>query len=233
MFEQGINTVKTTERAINSTFSDARDTVSAYEAIKARRNNSNKASEKNDSKFKVEKKFSSSSTELARTLGSFNKVLEFLEREPEAVSDDALSFENRKEFFQEKDIQTTPENKTDVQSDSQQLEFNFFPNEDRTSDKPKFEIKQFDLEIKRSAPIQQSPTIHLGNNPTNFKIQNIITDEIIKAISKSNRSIEIIPVSEPVAAKLASQVKTLLASQPHALATTKETAPIKAFDTSI
>lgn len=231
MFEQGINTVKNTEKAINSSFSDARDTVSAYEAVKARRKNSKKTDEKNDSKFKVKKKFSSSSTELARTLGAFNKVLELLESEPEPATDDALSFESRKEFFQEKDVHQNPENKTVTQSDDPQLELNFFPNKDQASirqnDKP-----NFDLEIKRSAPIQQSPTIQIDNNPTNFKIQNLITDQIINAISKSNTSVQIVPVSETVAANLASQVKTLLASQPHALATTKETAPVKAFDTS-
>lgn len=98
------------------------------------------------------------------------------------------------------------------------------------NEKPPLELKTFDDLTTKSLNIEQVPQIDIGINPSDFKIHNIITDEIIKAISHSGPELDIKPIGEHIASKLANIVRKQLANQPHAIATTKEAAPIQTMD---
>ena len=241
MLEQGLNTVQRIGKQNTTAYPDTNDQVSAYEAVEAKRARSQETGEAQRKGFQIEKQFSTSSRELARTLGSFHKILEVLEREgsnQEAGTEPPPR--TQKELFgsalpkrlnvseqQSTEQNSLPENL----SDERQLEFDFSPNDGATT--KDIAVRSFDLEIKKFSTFEEAPDIDIGINPSRFKIQNIITDEIIKAISTSSNDLEIRNLGEPVATKLANHVRKLLEKQPHALATTSDKAPIKAFDTLI
>ena len=103
----------------------------------------------------------------------------------------------------------------------EQLELDLFPEEKTNgaeNQKPPVEIKKFDEPPKKSLEIEQVPSIDIGHNPSDFKIHNIITDEIIKAISQSEPSLQVKDVGEHLASKLANEVRKQLANLPHAIA---------------
>lgn len=255
MIEQAIHTVQSTGKALQPAFPKTKDSVSAYEKIEGRRQSKKLDDEAGfQSHFKIEKSFTPSSKALARTLGNFQKVLDFLETDP---NDHAQ--ENTKTFSNEKTAQNAvpllPQNQEDQnkvgpntgaeknleknnasniisQTGDEQLEFDLFPKEvEKTS--ASIEIKKFNIEPHTVSDIKQEPDIHLGNNPTDFKIHNIITDEIIKAISNSNREIDIKSINESIANSLANHVRKLLEKQPHAIASDENSAPVKAFERTV
>lgn len=259
MIEQGLHTVQRPGKPATPSFPNPEDKVSAFETVEARRKGSKTAAESNAPKFQIQKQFTTSSKELARTLGSFHKILERLEEQP-SESDDQPQIKQfgglQAELFKgagsrfDSDQLIGPQplgrgadGGSNIAAGQQnaspeiQLELDLFPRDGAASLNPRQsaspEIKDFDIEIPRATPIEQPLDIKLGNNPTNFKIQNIITDEIIKAIANSNSQIDVKPISEPVAVRLANEVRQLLEKQPHALATTKESAPVKALDRAI
>ncbi|GJM03462.1 MAG: hypothetical protein DHS20C08_19630 [Rhodomicrobium sp.] len=240
MLEQGLQTVHRIGKQNSTAYSDTKESASAYEALEAQRQSSKESKDTDTKGFQIEKRFSTSSKELARTLGSFHKILEVLER-PEDDASEALPPKlSQKELFgkelppvQGKQTGYSDQSQSNAQliSDERQLEFDFEP-EKKQIPLPS-QGNNLELGLKRFSSLNDTPDIDLGINPSKFKIQNIITDEIIKAISTSNQDIEIKNLGEPVATKLANHVRKLLEKQPHALATTKDTAPVKAFDTLI
>lgn len=240
MLEQGLQSVQRTVKQASTAYPDARESASAYEAIEARRENNREASESRHKSFQIEKQFSTSSKELARTLGSFHKILEVLERPEDSESERPSSPVPQKELFgtqlppllnKQSGTRSQPQHQSGSAYEEVQLEFDF-KLDDGKQTLPKAPL-DFDLGLKRFSSFDDEPDINIGINPSKFKIQNIITDEIIKAISSSNNEIEIDNLGEPVATKLANHVRKLLEKQPHALATTKESAPVKVFETLI
>lgn len=251
MIEQGLHTVQRTGKPATPHLPAKEDKVSAFETVEARRQASKSAAESSAPKFQIQKQFTTSSKELARTLGSFHKILEKLEQPPSSNDDQPqikkfgglqaeLFTGSGKRFTADQLIgpqplsgadggQSLPDQNRTAPREIQ-LELDLFPDEGKSAAPA---IKDFDLEIQRATPIEEPLDIRLGNNPTNFKIQNIITDEIIKAIANSNSELDVQPITEPVATKLANEVRRLLEKQPHALATTKESAPVKAFDKAV
>lgn len=240
MTEQAAHLVQKPVKALPAAFSRSRDTISAYDRLEAERDNNKKSNlSHTTSSFKIEKHFSASSKELARTMSKFNTVLEFLEGK-QTLSEPQINTANHSTIGpKDGDIpisvpQISSQNSHAETAEQLEFEFSTADNETNQSEsKPPLEIKKFDVEIATKINIDEEPDINLGNNPTDFKIQNLITDEIIKAISNSNRNIEIKQIDEPIAAKLANQVRKLLATQPHALASTEETTPIKTLDKNI
>ncbi len=267
MIDQAAHIVQSKGKSLQPTFPKSQDSVNAYEQIEGRRDkNKDQKAEKSGSKFTIEKSFSPSSTALARTLGNFQKVLDFLEEEPN--NPDNTVDESNKGFglntphtvqplspFEAVSKKTTrndeaklgqlsdPDKAIEIentnskelgtkQEASAQLELDLFPKE-AESKAPPVELKKLNVEIQTPSNVQADPEIRLGNNPTEFKIHNLITDEIIKAISNSNKDIEIKTLNESIATKLANQVRQQLQTQPHALASDDKTAPVKAFEKTI
>lgn len=200
MIEQATQTVQKTSKALQPAFHKTKDSSNAHEKIERRRKSKKQDDETElQSHFKIEKSFTPSSTALARTLGNFQKVLDFLETDPNDVAQ-----ENTKTISNEKSAQNAVPLLPQNQESQNSLE--------KTS---------------------TSTDIHLDDNPTDFKLHNIITDEIIKAISNSNRKIDIKAINAPVANSLAKHVRKLLAKQPHAIASDEKSAPVKAFEQTI
>lgn len=241
MLEQGLNTVQRVGKQNPTAYPDTNDQISAYEAVEAKRARNQETGETQRKGFQIEKQFSTSSRELARTLGSFHKILEVLEREgSEQEPGTEPAPRTQKELFgnalpKRLNLTDNPAAERDYLpeklNDERQLEFDFTPNDGAV--KKDVAVRSFDLEIKKFSGFEEAPDIDIGINPSRFKIQNIITDEIIKAISTNSKDLEIKTLGEPVATKLANHVRKLLEKQPHALATTTDKAPIKAFDTLI
>jgi len=267
MIEQAAQTVQSKGKSLQAAFPKSQDSVNAYEQIEGRRTkNKDQQVEESGSKFTIEKSFTSSSTALARTLGSFQKVLDFLEKEPdktdktfeapnkqiglntsetkqplsafETVSKDAAqNGQDNANKTNDPDKAIAIENTNSKQLGTQQeasaqLELDLFPKEAK-SEAPPVELKKLNVEIQTPSNVETDPEIRLGNNPTEFKIHNLITDEIIKAISNSNKDIEFKSLDESIATKLANQVRKQLQVQPHALASDDKTAPVKAFEKTL
>ncbi|GJM00890.1 MAG: hypothetical protein DHS20C07_25690 [Methyloligella sp.] len=249
MIEQALQTVKTPGIPVSQAGPDRKDNVSAYEKIKAKRAQ-DKQTEEHGPKFTIDRQFSSSSKVLAKSLGRFNKVLNYLETSvPSKPAEETTMFAGLK--ISKKRTEPTNngiENKSQPPDSSQektrenkiygkQLELDLFPNEKKLevseNQKPPVEVKKFDEPPQKSLEIEQVPSIDVGHNPTDFKIHNIITDEIIKAISQSEPSIKVKDVSEHLASKLANEVRKQLANLPHAIATNEDSAPVTVFDKEI
>ena len=77
MIEQALQPVKQPGISVSKTAPDRKDNVSAYEKIKSKRAQSQ--SNEHGPKFTIDRQFSSSSKVLAKSLGRFNKVLNYLE----------------------------------------------------------------------------------------------------------------------------------------------------------
>lgn len=248
MIEQALQPVKQPGIPVSKTAPDRKDNVSAYEKIKSKRAQSQ--SNEHGPKFTIDRQFSSSSKVLAKSLGRFNKVLNYLETTvPSAPKEEATLFAGLK--INKKQTNPGPENtklnqgqppdvpssKTDdAKIYGEQLELDLFPEEKTNgaeNQKPPVEIKKFDEPPKKSLEIEQVPSIDIGHNPSDFKIHNIITDEIIKAISQSEPSLQVKDVGEHLASKLANEVRKQLANLPHAIATNEEATPATLFDKEI
>lgn len=230
MIEQALQNVKTLRGPVSPTVPDKKDNVNTYEKIKGKRAKK-KSNTQNDENFTIDRQFSSSSKLLAKSLGRFNKVLTYLETHiPSKPSEETTMFAGIKISKQT----DKASNKTKIHG--KQLEFDLFPDEDKSApnndQKPAVEIKKFEGPPQKSHNIKQVPSIDIGNNPTDFKVHNIITDEIIKAISQKEPAIEIKQISEHLASKLANEVRKQLTNLPHAIATNEESAPITVLDKS-
>ncbi len=249
MIEQALQAVKTPGIPVSQTAPDRKDNVSAYEKIKAKRAQK-KQTEEHGPKFTIDRQFSSSSKVLAKSLGRFNKVLNYLETSiPSKPAEETTMFAGLK--ISKKNLNpadngptnkgqppdSTQEKSADIKIYGEQLELDLFPEEKKLdgaeNKKPPVEIKKFDEPPQKSLEIEKVPSIDIGHNPSDFKIHNIITDEIIKAISQSEPSIKVKDVSEHLASKLANEVRKQLASLPHAIATNEDTAPVAIFDKEI
>ena len=250
MIEQATQKVQSAGKTLQPVFPKTKDSVSAYEKIEGRRQ-SKKLDEEigAQSRFRIEKSFTPSSKALAQTLGNFQKVLEFLETDPNSlVKEDTNTFnpdkskkdsvpllprdqESQNKIGPKDNVKNSASNVISKTTD-EQLEFDLLPKGvEKTT--PSIEIKKHNIEPHTVTDIKQEPNIYLGNNPTDFKIHNIITDEIIKAISNSSRDIDIKPINESVANSLANHVRKLLAKQPHAIASDEQSTPVKAFDRTV
>ena len=230
MIEQALQNVKTLRGPVSPAVPDKKDNVNTYEKIKGKRAKK-KSNTQNDENFTIDRQFSSSSKLLAKSLGRFNKVLTYLETHiPSKPSEETTMFAGIKISKQT----DKASNKTKIHG--KQLEFDLFPDEDKSApnndQKPAVEIKKFEGPPQKSHNIKQVPSIDIGNNPTDFKVHNIITDEIIKAISQKEPAIEIKQISEHLACKLANEVRKQLTNLPHAIATNEESAPITVLDKS-
>lgn len=230
MIEQALQNLKTLKRPVSPTVPDKKDNVNTYEKIKGKRAKK-KSNTQNDENFTIDRQFSSSSKLLAKSLGRFNKVLTYLETHiPSKPSEETTMFAGIKISKQT----DKASNKTKIHG--KQLEFDLFPDEDKSApnndQKPAVEIKKFEGPPQKSHNLKQVPSIDIGNNPTDFKVHNIITDEIIKAISQKEPAIEIKQISEHLASKLANEVRKQLTNLPHAIATNEESAPITVLDKS-
>lgn len=248
MIEQALQTVKQPGIPVSKATPDRKDNVSAYEKIKAKR--AEKQSQEQGPKFTIDRQFSSSSKVLAKSLGRFNKVLNYLEtsvpskpvEETTMFAGLKISKKNTDQAINGIENKSQPpdstRNKTsDKKVYGEQLELDLFPNEKKVdgtaNQKPPVEIKKFDEPPKKSLEIEQVPSIDVGHNPSDFKIHNIITDEIIKAISQSEPSLKVQEVSEHLASKLANEVRKQLANLPHAIATNEDSAPVAVFEREI
>ena len=248
MIEQALQPVKQPGIPVSKTAPDRKDNVSAYEKIKSKRAQSQ--SNEHGPKFTIDRQFSSSSKVLAKSLGRFNKVLNYLETTvPSAPKEEATLFAglkiNKKQAnpaaqntkLNQGQPPDVPSSKTDdAKIYGEQLELDLFPEEKTNgaeNQKPPVEIKKFDEPPKKSLEIEQVPSIDIGHNPSDFKIHNIITDEIIKAISQSEPSLQVKDVGEHLASKLANEVRKQLANLPHAIATNEEATPVAIFDKEI
>lgn len=248
MIEQALQPVKQPGIPVSKTAPDRKDNVSAYEKIKSKRAQSQ--SNEHGPKFTIDRQFSSSSKVLAKSLGRFNKVLNYLETTvPSAPKEEATLFAglkiNKKQAnpaaqntkLNQGQPPDAPSSKTDdAKIYGEQLELDLFPEEKTNgaeNQKPPVEIKKFDEPPKKSLEIEQVPSIDIGHNPSDFKIHNIITDEIIKAISQSEPSLQVKDVGEHLASKLANEVRKQLANLPHAIATNEEATPVAIFDKEI
>lgn len=246
MIEQALQNVKTPKVPVSPTVPDRKDNVSAYEKIKGKRAQK-QSNTQNGENFTIERQFSSSSKVLAKSLGRFNKVLNYLETHiPSKPSEETTMFAGLKISKQSNELKDQPPvNKTE-QSEKQenepkiygeQLELDLFPDKEKSGlindQKPPVEIKKFEDPPQKSHNIEQVPSIDIGHNPTDFKIHNIITDEIIKAISQKEPAIEVKQISEHLASKLANEVRKQLANLPHAIATNEESAPISVLDKTV
>jgi hypothetical protein len=209
-----------------------------------------KQTEEHGPKFTIDRQFSSSSKVLAKSLGRFNKVLNYLETSiPSKPAEETTMFAGLK--ISKKNLNpadngptnkgqppdSTQEKSADIKIYGEQLELDLFPEEKKLdgteNKKPPVEIKKFDEPPQKSLEIEKVPSIDIGHNPSDFKIHNIITDEIIKAISQSEPSIKVKDVSEHLASKLANEVRKQLANLPHAIATNEDSAPVTVFDKEI
>ncbi len=250
MIEQALQTVKQPGIPVSKTAPDRKDSMSAYEKVKSKRPQSQSAETEQGPKFTIDRQFSSSSKVLAKSLGRFSKVLNYLETTvPSKPAEETTLFAGLK--INKKTINPTnsePVNKSqppdssqdktgDTKTYGEQLELDLFPEEKKLdstkNNKPPVEIKKFDKPPQKSLDIEQVPSIDIGHNPSDFKIHNIITDEIIKAISQGEPSIKVKDVSEHLASKLANEVRKQLANLPHAIATNEDTAPVSVFDKEI
>ncbi len=249
MIEQALQPIKQQGVPVSKTAPDRKDNVSAYEKIKSKRAQSQ--SNEHGPKFTIDRQFSSSSKVLAKSLGRFNKVLNYLETTvPSTPKEEATLFaglkinkkQNGSSSNNDRINQSQPPDQgkdktTDVKLYGEQLELDLFPEEKNSNGvenkKPPVEVKKFDEPPKKSFEINQVPSIDIGHNPSDFKIHNIITDEIIKAISQSEPSLNVKDIGEHLASKLANEVRKQLASLPHAIATNEETTPVAIFDKEI
>ena len=246
MIEQALQNVKTPGGPVSPSLPDTKDNVSTYEKIRGKRA-PKQSSAQNGENFTIERQFSSSSKVLAKSHEQFNKVLTYLETHiPSKPREETTMFAGLKISKQTNAPKEQPSVKQAEQSDKQenetkiygeQLEFDIFPDKDKTGpihdQKPPVEIKKFEEPPQKSHNIEQVPAIDIGNNPTDFKIHNIITDEIIKAISQKEPAIEIKQIGEHLASKLANEVRKQLANLPHAIAINEESAPTTVFDKTV
>ncbi len=251
MIEQATQKVQSAGKTLQPVFPKTKDSVSAYEKIEGRRQSKKLEEETgSQSRFRIEKNFTPSSKALAQTLGNFQKVLEFLETDPNSLEEkdtntvnpdkskkDAAPIlprdqENQNNKIGAKDNVKKSASNVISKTIDEQLEFDLLP-KDIEKTTPSVEIKKHNIEPHTVKDIKQEPDIYLGNNPTDFKIHNIITDEIIKAISNSSRDIDIKPINESVANSLANHVRKLLETQPHAIASDEKSAPVKAFERTV
>lgn len=197
---------------------DTKEGVSSYERLKSRRQQEREGGQQGFTpSFQIKKDFTFESLELAGTFGKLHQALEVLEK---------IEFEDPAPKHEKHEAK---KHNTEIDSQPRQLSFSFM-NERSDAEQPSLELKSFDYEQKQLTQLDDKPDIRLGNHPTQFKIQNIITDEIIKAISNTNQNINIHAVDAPVAAKLANHVRELLRSQSHALTENHGVTSLKSFD---
>ena len=237
MIEQSAQLVQIQAKAVKTIPPSTKDGARTHEALNTRNTTNNKksdhASEKNG--FVIQKHFTPSSLEAARTLGSFQKVLDYLEQTPEQHQINNAKQQDHAPLLPEQHHQIFPTDKAKEASlpKENQLEFDIFPKEEKTPKHPPLEIKKLDSDVPNSKATPEDPDIKIGNNPTDFKIHKLITDEIIKAISHSSKDLQVRPLNEPVAAKLANHVRKALAQQHHAITTQDQSTPIKVLDKTL
>lgn len=106
-----------------------------------------------------------------------------------------------------------------------QLEFEF-ASSDKTTTEDSNEVQK----AKKPSILSSLEKLGLGEKDPKYDNHIKITDQMIKIISSSNRSMKITRIPENVAVQVASNIKKVISKMPIALATSELSAPLKALE---
>lgn len=250
MFEQNVQKVQTKAKAVQSIPSRLYDGNKKHATFTKNQTNSNKQSETEATEaqnqtikpsFMIEKQFKPSTLAAVRIIATFNKVLEYLERTPEQHREKNNPVKP-KHIAPPPPITTTlnPQQNISVGANNpsveEQLEFDIFAKEHAPNETPTVIPQQTTPRENETDKSQNKFRAAFGRKkPTTdgYQMHRKITDEIIKAIENTNKSINIKPINEKVADKIAAHVQKHLTKQPHTLTNNHQSASLKLFDKTL